>query len=403
MLTITFVSNYINHHQIPFSEAMRARIGEGYHFIQAEPMSEERIKMGWGLDTDQLPYVHLLEREPDLCRKLIAESDIVIYGGAEREDLIVDRLQAGRIVLRYSERLYKEGQWKAISPRGLRRKYLDHTRYGKSPVYLLCAGGYVASDFHIVRAYTGKMFQWGYFPAMKTYDVTALFEGKRQAIASEGQVSLLWAGRFIDWKHPEEAIFVAEQLQKDGIDFHLTMVGGGDLEVSLKKMVSEKGLEDTVTFTGFQKPVAVREYMEKADIFLFTSDYMEGWGAVLNEAMNSGCAVVANVGIGSVPFLIKPEINGMIYRNHHGEECYQNVKKLVSDQILRHKIGEAAYQTIVTEWNASQAVDNLLQVCEGLLQGKVEFASTGPCSRALPISPRTMYKHMYNSISKEEA
>ena len=45
--------------------------------------------------------------------------------------------------------------------------------------------------------------------------------------------------------------------------------------------------------------------MEKSEIFLFTSDKGEGWGAVLNESMNSACAVVASHAIGSVPFLLK--------------------------------------------------------------------------------------------------
>ena len=34
--------------------------------------------------------------------------------------------------------------------------------------------------------------------------------------------------------------------------------------------------------------------MEQADIYLFTSDRNEGWGAVANEAMNSACAMVAD-------------------------------------------------------------------------------------------------------------
>lgn len=49
----------------------------------------------------------------------------------------------------------------------------------------------------------------------------------------------------------------------------------------------------------------VREHMEDADIFLFTSDYNGGRGAVLNESMNSGCMVAASHAIGSVPFLLE--------------------------------------------------------------------------------------------------
>jgi hypothetical protein len=35
-------------------------------------------------------------------------------------------------------------------------------------------------------------------------------------------------------------------------------------------------------------PEEVRVHMEQSNIYLFTSDFGEGWGAVLNEAMNSG-------------------------------------------------------------------------------------------------------------------
>ena len=45
--------------------------------------------------------------------------------------------------------------------------------------------------------------------------------------------------------------------------------------------------------------------MEKSHIHLFTSNHLEGWGAVVNEAMNSGCAVVANREAGAVPYLIE--------------------------------------------------------------------------------------------------
>ena len=57
-----FISNYINHHQIPFSNALYEQLGDDYHFIQTEPMEEERIAMGWGLDAATLPYVVWADR-----------------------------------------------------------------------------------------------------------------------------------------------------------------------------------------------------------------------------------------------------------------------------------------------------------------------------------------------------
>lgn len=393
-MKVTFVSNYINHHQIPFCEAMYEKLGEEYCFIQTEPMEEERVRMGWGAQLDKLPWLKVFYEQEAECKKLIKDSDVVLFGGVEDESYITERLAEGKVVVRLSERIYKEGQWKAISPRGLKKKYHDHTRYRKSPVYLLCCGGYVASDFHIVRAYPGKMFQWGYFPEKKTHDIEALLAEKAGRRKETGKISLLWAGRFIDWKHPEYAVRAAAKLKQEGYDFSLTMVGGGAMEEELRDMVRTEELEDVVTFAGFQKPEKVREYMEQADIFLFTSDYKEGWGAVLNEAMNSGCAVVANVALGAVPFLIKPEENGLIYPNKNFNAFYENVTKLIQNPDMINALGRSAYKTIADTWNAQEAANRLVPFLEKLVQGEVVPEKEDILSPACIVRPGRMYKYL---------
>ena len=49
-MTLTFVSNYINHHQLPVAEYMYDKLGDGYHFIQTEEVEEERVSLGWQAD-----------------------------------------------------------------------------------------------------------------------------------------------------------------------------------------------------------------------------------------------------------------------------------------------------------------------------------------------------------------
>lgn len=388
-MRVTFVSNYINHHQIPVSEVLYEKWGEGYHFIQTEPMEEERIKLGWNADTDKLPYLMQYAENPEKCKQLIMDSDIVIFGGTDDESYISERLKSGKTIIRYSERLYKEGQWKAISPRGLRKKYLDHSRYQDAPVYLLCSGGYVADDFNIIKAYKGKRFQWGYFPAFE--ESTA---EERMAWKKESRLNLLWAGRFIDWKHPEDALYVASYLKRKDVDFKLTMAGGGDMDEQLKEYVREKQLEDCVEFVGFCKPEEIRELMKAAHIYLFTSDYKEGWGAVLNEAMNSGCAVVASHAIGAVPFLLKHEENGLIYKSGDVKELAAFALKLCEDSDLRHRLGEKAYETIAGEWNPNHAGEALILLCEQLMQGNFTFSQSGPLSEAKVIKQSKMYRYL---------
>lgn len=389
-MKVTFVSNYINHHQIPVSNVLYEHLGAEYTFIQTEPMEEERIKLGW--NPEEVPeYVKYAYEEPELCRQLIMDSDVVIWGGLEEEEMLRPRLQAGKPVIRYSERLYKEAQWKAISPRGLRKKYLDHTRYRNAPVYMLCSGAFVASDFHIVRAYPNKMFKWGYFPECREYDLDALMAGKEEISAGNGgKTEILWAARFIDWKHPELVVQLAKELKHQGKSFHITMIGDGELRPKVEEMIAAEELEDVISLIGSQTPVQVRTAMENASVFLMTSDRKEGWGAVMNEAMNSGCAVVADRMEGATLFLMKQGENGFWYKEASVKCLADLVGRLLEDKKLRETIGRNAYKTIAELWNARVAAERLLKMCETVAAGKEPemLWTQGPCSKAEIIKER---------------
>lgn len=360
---LIFISNYINHHQIPFCNSMHRLLEGKFLFIQTEPMEQERVRMGWQ-ENIEYPYLKRYYEEPEQCRKWIAECEVAVFGGTDEESYIEERLRSGRPILRYSERLYKTGQWKAVSPRGLVKKYHDHTKYRKASVYLLCAGAYVPSDFHIVRAYPGKMFCWGYFPETKHYDIERLMEGKGRMQDGKKVPYLLWAARLIDWKHPELPLRAAAYLKEKELAFHLDMVGGGMLEPEVKELVQSLKLEDCVTLVGYQTPSQVRRRMEEADIYLLTSDRQEGWGAVANEAMNSGCALVCDHMVGAAPYLVRQGYNGYLYEDGDDRMLFETVEKLVKDEGLCSDLGRHAYDTIVNVWNAENAAQNLLELIQ---------------------------------------
>lgn len=421
-----FVSNYLNHHQIPFCNAMYKLCGGSFAFVQTEPVEEERIRMGWD-DKVRQPYLKLYYREAEECAAMIAGAGIVMFGGCDDESYIVKRLEEGKPVIRCSERLYKTGQWKAVSPRGLRKKYHDHTRYRKAPVYLLCAGAYVPSDFSIVRAYPKKMYCWGYFPETKRYDLDRLMAekgwreeyrrgigeaagrkdieeaGREETGGRKGRIPyILWAARMIDWKHPELALEAARYLKSRGLSFHMDMIGGGELEERVRALRTEYGLEEEVGLPGFMPPAQVRETMERADIFLFTSDRQEGWGAVANEAMNSGCALIAGHMIGAVPYLIEDGENGLVYRDGDREELFGLAEKLVKSRELCDRLGRNAYRQITEVWNAENAAGALWELCGrlGLIKERKPGKTVAgaeiaggfiPCAPAPVIPERKMY------------
>ena len=359
-MRIVFVSNYINHHQIPLSEELYRLTGGEYTFVQTEPMEEERVKMGWDAGAVNKPYVKLYYEDKAACDELLMSCDCVIFGGCEDESVIKPRLDAGKFTIRYSESIYKSGRWKFVSPRGLRRKYQDHVKYRKGPVYLLCAGAHVAGDFKLIHAYPGKMLKFGYFPEFVEY--SDLHELRR----GNDCLNILWAGRFVDFKHPERMLLMCSGLKAAGVNAKVTVVGnGGKLYDDCVELARKLGLGEMVSLAGSKTPAEVREYMRQADVFVSTSDRGEGWGAVINEAMNSGCVTVGTYEMGAAPYMIEDGVNGFLYKARDIDGLCRLVERVAGDREGRFKMGEKAYETVKGMWNPSVAAKRLYEfICD---------------------------------------
>lgn len=356
---------------------MYARLGDNYVFIETVPMSTARKELGW--EMDRLPaYVKCMYRgkeEQEECAHLILEADAVLWGSAP-ERLLRQRIRLGKLILRYSERPLKGGvEPLKYIPRMIKWHLKDPI--GK-PIYMLCAGAYTAGDYALFGLFKRKTYTWGYFPEVRHYaDIDGLLAAKQPA-------SILWAARFLDLKHPEIPVQIAKRLKQEGYSFTLNLIGIGALQESIRQMISENDLADRVHILGAMPPDRVRAYMEHSEIFLFTSDRREGWGAVLNESMNSGCAVVASHVIGSVPFLLQHGENGLIYKDGDFEDASANVKFLLDHPKQAHAYGRRAYFAMTEQWNAENAAERLLLLSEALLRGEKypDLFVSGPCSRA---------------------
>lgn len=370
-MKIVFLSNYFNHHQKPFSDEI-SKLSD-YVFIATEKMTDERAALGWGREKEP-DYVLHYDLEPQKCEDALKQADVVLSGSAP-EELAKKCIKRGQVLFRYSERPLKKGaEWAKYLPRLV--KWHAMNPFGR-PIYMLCAGAYTAYDFARFGLFKGKTFKWGYFPEAKNHDVQTLMDNKCKA-------SILWAGRFIDWKHPDDALRIARRLKDSGYEITLNMIGNGEMQGALEKMICENKLDDCVHLLGSMSPDEVRTHMERAQIYLFTSDRKEGWGAVLNESMNSGCAVVASREIGAVPYLLKDGENGLIYSSGDLDGLYEKVCSLLDAPEMAADLGKKAYETVFKTWNAHIAAERFLMLAEAALNGQDmnSLYNDGPCSRA---------------------
>jgi len=172
-------------------------------------------------------------------------------------------------------------------------------------------------------------------------------------------------------------------LKAENIPFELNFIGNGPMEEILRERIAEEGLDKQVHLLGSMKPEEVRRYMERSEILLFTSDRREGWGAVVNEAMNSGCVVIASDAAGATPFLIRDGENGLVYPCGNNYKLLEKVRMVLKDPISVTRMEKEAYKTIIEEWNAENAASRVIKLAQYVSSGLTNdlLFETGPCSK----------------------
>ena len=377
-MQVTFYSNFLNHHQTPFCDEMFKQLKGNFTFVSTEKIPLSFIQNGYKDFSDYTYNLNSYIDDTNLGKAfhLGLSSDIVIFGAAP-EIFIRERIRQNRLTFRYSERIFKKGVWKLLNPRFLYSVLCQHTLTQSKNLYMLCAGAYAANDLDLVLAYPGKKLKWGYFTEVEELKI-------EKGIAQKPTecIEIIWVARFISWKHPELAVKLAHELKKRGFDFHLKMIGDGELVPSIKKLINKMNVSDCVSLVGSLTNNEVRNYMLKSNIFIFTSDRNEGWGAVLNEAMSYGCAVVASNNIGSVPYLIEHKKNGLVFKSCSSLDLLNQTESLINDKVFRDKLGKNAYNTLANEWSPKKASENFLILARSILNGKIITIEKGPCSKA---------------------
>lgn len=371
-MKIVFISNFMNHHQLPFCLELFKKMGSNFKFIATEKIPDDRIKLGYEDMNKKYDFIVRAYENKKEAKRLAYECDILIIGSAP-DEYVYKRLLNNKIILRYSERVFKKGfSIKTFISLFFKRAILE-----RNNTYLLCASAYAAEDYNKAFAYKNKTFKWGYFPEVIVHkNIMKLIEHKVDN-------SILWVSRFIDWKHPEIVIEIAKRLKNENIIFKINMIGIGKEFESINSLIKENKLEENVILLGSMSPNDVRKYMDNSKIFLFTSDRNEGWGAVLNEAMNSACSVIVSHEVGSSPYLVKDNVNGLLYEDGNIDDLYSKVKKLLKDTKKSNDLGIEAYKTIVELWNSKVASQRMIELSTALLRGnKFEKYQDGPCSKA---------------------
>lgn len=380
-MKLVFITNYMNHHQVHLSDAFYSLLGEDYHFIETMEMLQWRKALGYPEFSSRDYIVRTYKDKNQLARayKLIDEADVVIIGSAP-ESFIVNRIESGKLTFRYCERLFKSKPWYLTGPRGWIRLYNNHIRFRNKPLFMLCASAFTAKDVNRIGAYQNKCFKWGYFTKIVN---SSTYLHENDSLSSSRLIQIMWCARFIKWKHPELPVKLAARLKHKGYCFNINMFGIGDEYEKTKLLARKLNVEDVVNFCGSRPNEEILREMYRHDIFLFTSDRNEGWGAVLNEAMSCGCSVVASNQIGAVPFLIQDGVNGLIFKSEDLDSLEEKVRELLDNCIRRKELSANAMKTMQEIWSPVTAANQFLKLVNAIQTNRYDLVpKSGPASIA---------------------
>ena len=142
----------------------------------------------------------------------------------------------------------------------------------------------------------------------------------------------------------------------------MKLIGGGDLEESLRAAVSRRGLDRTVSITGALPRKAALDELQQAGSLILPS-FWEGLPMVLLEAMAMQIPVVASAVCGN-PEVVEDGRTGFLVTGQDPQAYADALRILTRDLAARAAIVARATEIVHAEYRASVMAERYLSVYE---------------------------------------
>lgn len=165
----------------------------------------------------------------------------------------------------------------------------------------------------------------------------------------KGKVVLGYIGTLRKMEGLQNIISLLPKLLNQGIPLTLLIVGFGEYETILKKLVSDLKLESDVIFAGAIPPEEVSQYYSVMDIVLFPRLELKVTELVTPlkplEAMAMGKCVFASH-VGGLTEYCLDHVNSVLFDPQNKEDCLKKLKALIQNDSTRNKLGDKAHKWV---------------------------------------------------------
>ncbi len=197
-----------------------------------------------------------------------------------------------------------------------------------------------------------------------------MLESARAPLRRGGTLTVGTVALFRPRKGLEVLLDALGHLRRNGMDVRLLAIGPFETEryeASVRKQLQRDGLEDHVTFVGFTQSVA--DYFREMHVFVLPSLFGEGMPMVVLEAMASGLPVVSTE-VEGIPEVIRDGREGLLVEPGSASELAEALARIGNGDVDACQLGDAARQR-------QQSVYSTRAMAEGVASVYDEVFSSG--------------------------
>lgn len=188
----------------------------------------------------------------------------------------------------------------------------------------------------------------------------------------ENEIVVGMSARFTPGKGHEELIEAASKIENKAVKYLIVgeaSRGEDEYAAGIKKLVSEKKLENKFIFTGFRKDIP--DVISAMDIFAFPS-HAEAFGLALLEAMALGKPSVCTNSDGVLDIAVDGETS-YLFEKKNAADLAEKLNRLLSSEEIRYRFGKAARKRAEINFKKEDQIEKLIRLYEKEIQAAVKF------------------------------
>lgn len=340
-IILFFWQNCVSPHQLPYIKELYqdSRIDKVY-LIAPVWNRVEREKMGWLIDSE-VDNVEIIiapdEKKIDSLFSQNPNNSIHFFSGIRADKFVFDCF---KISLNYEIKrgLITEPPFDYKKPllfHKIRFLFFDYKYIPK--INFVFAMGNKAAHYFNSWSKNWKVVLFGY----------CVESPSLQVFSEEGdKFRFVYVGSLIKLKNVILLLKSIANINAQGdMNFSLDLIGDGPEYKSLSKYVDNRGLNNKISFLGKLSMKEVRNRLSKYDVLILPS-IRDGWGAVINEGLQSGLFIISSDNCGAKT-LVENSSRGIVFKNRDLKSltnalhyCIENIEQIRANKDIRIKWSE---------------------------------------------------------------